>query len=227
MYIFVCVCDVSLCVCVVKILSPDVHRACQTGHVCTRLPCPAACCLRLRLRSAICICIYRMHKAIGLFSNTVAVQICLRVGGGEWWGNVICVNICQAFSLIFGSFSSFPFSHSLACAVYLFCCIFFFFICRMINSLRNRRMPRKLPHFERFTCFAFRFLLCKQNSALASSASASELEIFYINLAHYKQNSGRPQESALGHCFDEIRSVSVWLSHAIYLYIVVAALSPD
>lgn len=132
----------------------------------------------------------------------------------------------------------FPLFHFLACAVYLFCCILFFFICRMINSLRNRRMPRKLPHFERFTCFAFRFLLCKQNSALASSASASELEIFYINLAHYKQNSGctrgrrekkggRQQESALGHCFVEIRSVSVWLSHAIYLYMVVAALSPD
>lgn len=118
----------------------------------------------------------------------------------------------------------FPLSHSLACAVYLFCCIFFFFFGCMINGLRNRRMPRKLPHFERFTCFAFPILLCKQNSALASSASASELEIFYINLAHYKQNSGRQQESALGHCFVEIRSVSVWLSHAIYI---VAALSPD
>lgn len=71
----------------------------------------------------------------------------------------------------------------------------------MINSLRNRRMPLKLPHFECFTCFAFRFLLCKQNSALASAAASdlsSELEIFYINLAHYKQNLGCSQGAGEG-----------------------------
>lgn len=67
-----------------------------------------------------------MHKAIGLFSNTVAVQIYTAEGKNRrGLGFVICVNICHAFSLIF------PFFPLLG-----LCSARFSFRTFMINSVR-------------------------------------------------------------------------------------------
>lgn len=71
-----CVC---MCVCAVKILSPDIQGL--SGRACLHAPSMSCRLLPSPPLFSICICIYRMHRAIGLFSNTVAVQICLRVGG--------------------------------------------------------------------------------------------------------------------------------------------------
>lgn len=150
--------------------------------------------------------------------------------------NVICVNICQAFSLIFGSFPRFPFPISMfpiSTSSTRVVCVFFFptpsslsasspaSAC-MINSLRNRRMPRKFRHSECFTCFAFRFLLCKQANRFrfCSEFGSQLMEIFYINLAHYKQSPAGVErerkrgagEVSLGHSTARYDRLSACLS---------------
>lgn len=130
--------------------------------------------------------------------------------GGEGVGGQR--NLCKhlpGFLTDFWLFSPIPiphfqFSHfHIVCSSTRVVCVFFFptpsspsSAC-MINSLRNRRMPRKFRHSECFTCFAFRFLLCKQANRFrfCSEFGSQLMEIFYINLAHYKQSpAGVEQE---------------------------------